>query len=106
MALLEEKLESLPPREWVKDFVRPLQDSISEIKNAVTSLASKAESLFTAHNELLREKSAQDKKAMEERTAMGMIKRWTPVVGMVGLLFVVYQVVSALATTWLKAHGF
>jgi hypothetical protein len=106
VAILEEKLESLPPREWVKDFVRPLQDSITEISNAVKSLASKAESLFTAHNELLREKSVADKKLIEERTASGMAKKWGPVISMLGACFLVYQVISTLITSWLKARGF
>ena len=106
MALIEDQLKDIPPREWVKDFVRPLEHSIAKIEAAVTMLASRADSLFTAHNELLREKAAQDKKSLEERTPSGWLKKWGPVFSLIGALFLVYNILSSMLQAWLKAHGF
>jgi hypothetical protein len=106
VALIEDQLKDIPPREWVKDFVRPLEHSIAKIEAAVTSLAGRADSLFSAHNELLREKAAQDKKALEERTPVGWLKKWAPMFSLIATLFLLYNILSSLLQAWMKAHGF
>lgn len=106
IALLEAQFKSYAPREWVKDFIKPVQDSVNRMESIVNSLTEKADALFDAHDSLLKEKAEQERKQWAERTPLGLIRKYGPVVSFVAGSIAVYRLLGTLAETWLKTHGY
>ena len=106
VAVLEARFLTYAPREWVKDFIKPVQDSVNRMEAIVNSLTEKADALFDAHDSLLKEKAEQERKQWAERTPLGLVKKYGPVVTFAAGSIALYRVLGTLAETWLKAHGY
>lgn len=106
IALLEQQFASYAPREWVKDFIKPVQDSVNRMESIVNSLSEKADHLFDAHDSLLREKAEQERKGWLERTPLGLIKKYGPVVTFIVGIVAIYRLAGSLLENWIRAHGF
>jgi hypothetical protein len=91
---------------WVRDIIRPIEQSVSRMEVAVTSLSDDAKSLFAAHDAMLKEKAAAERAELESKTPMGLVKKYAPVIAFLLGAIALYGILSAAVQSWLRAHGF
>jgi hypothetical protein len=101
VASLEKGYEFIASREWVGDLIRPIVDSVAEIKKIQEAQAAiqegqaeQTEELFAAHNELLKARAKREKDESEtrirelqskidSRTFKGRLKIWIPLLSLI-----------------------
>jgi hypothetical protein len=129
VAVLEDRIDGYPPREWVKDFVKEYTEPImkavqkheqtsAETAKTVQQLVEQADTLFTAHNTMLQERAQREqaeyqarmgdlKLLADNRTPLGMAKRYGPLIAIVGScvgLLVALGKVADKLLAWMVQH--
>ncbi len=108
---VELRFDSVAPRGWVQDILKPIEQAITKIETAIQGQADvvgdigeQIKTLFTAHDQFLKEKAAQERKELEGRTALGYIKRFGPVVAFVLSMVTLFRVAGTVLELWLQQH--
>ena len=111
VARLEQQREVFATREWVRtliaDTIGPIGTSIIQMQATQQDLSEQADSLFAAHNELLRERSQREKEeynakikhletVAESRTWRATIIRWAAVGAAIITLIGVLKLIDVL----------
>ena len=98
------KVEALAPREWVHQLMQPIQQSITRMEASVSQLTTDAKDLFDAHSAMLTEKGARERQEWAERTPLGLVKKYAPVIAFLVACVALFRVLGSLADYWLAAH--
>ncbi len=99
---LDNRFDGVAREGWVREFVRPIQDSFLKMEMVVASLSEDAKSLFAAHDALLTEKAETEKQQAKDRTPLGIVKKYAPMFGLVGGLVTAYRVLGTALELWLN----
>lgn len=109
VALLEVRFGHYADREWVREYVLPTQNSVTEIKNSIVSLTGEMKHLaeqlltvFAAHNAFLEEKRKASEKESEENTPLGLVKKYAPVVVFLVAVVALFRVLGTVFETWVQ----
>lgn len=105
VAVLEAKMSSYAATEWVKDFIKPVQDSVNEMRVIVHTLGEKADALFDAHDSLLKEKAQHERQQWNEKTPLGIVKKYAPFISFIIGVVAVYRILGSVVETWLRSRG-
>lgn len=106
VVLLEKQFEQYAPREWVFELIAPIRDSVRDIKIAVERQAEEARGLYESHKAMITKEEERREKLAEERTPMGLVRKYSPLVATIGGLVFIYRVLGTLAEVWLTSNGF
>jgi len=106
--LLETKVDgevkSLAPRDWVHQVMQPIQQSITRMEASVSQLTEDAKDLFNAHSTMLKEKADREKQEWAEKTPLGLIKKYGPVIGFMAGIVALYRALGSLFEVWLQQY--
>jgi hypothetical protein len=98
------RLGALAPRDWVHEIFNPIQQAVVRMEGSVAQLSEDAQELFDAHKEMLKEKALRERQEWEEKTPLGLVKKYAPLVGVLVGLVALFRVLGTFAEIWLEAH--
>jgi hypothetical protein len=109
LAILEERQQRYAEREWVRDHVQPVRDSVLKIEAAVTALADEQrevslaqKQLFAAHDALLKQEAEDKLKEAQERTFGKQFLRFAAYVGALLAFFTLFRLAGTYAEVYIK----
>lgn len=105
METVEEKIDGRVTSEWVKDFAKPIQDSVARIENSIGVLTEKSQGLFSAHNEFLKKENERKEAEQKERTPTALVKKWGSVAAAIGAIWFLFGIGQSLLLSWMANHG-
>lgn len=98
------RLGSLAPRDWVHEILSPLQQAVTKMESSVTQLSEDAKELFDTHKQMLREKGERERQECAERTPLGIVKKYAPVIGFLVGAVALFRVLGSLAESYIQTH--
>lgn len=116
VSLLEHEKEDAAPGPRVKLFVTevvaPIKDSVAEIKvaikdtnSAMQQMAMESKELYEQHKSFLDSEQKRREKEMEGRTATGLVKKYLPIVTLVGAVIALFRVLGTAIEFYLAARS-
>lgn len=110
VAVIQTTLDNLASREYVKDAMAPLQESMRQLSASQNALTQRTEDLYAAHEKFLtdeaeRKKSEHDAKiaALEKQTFSAMLGNWAKIGGYVSAIVGAIILAGPSVMAWLQA---